>query len=241
MARRLTREEHMAVLLHTSLIKDFDDLPHHKLISLPYMRESTYEQKKSNNLQRRLRGLRVSLRNRGTLWEACFSEVACGRFFHDRPALRKAIMMARYLQKKNPDKVVAVVTDARNRFVRGRHYNGTMETDPPSDRQMRKLHRLAGRVVLATILPPDTPFGEVRSYETTVGSRAGGPKPGRPKTPPLNEPGYMKKRRKELLPKAFKLHQEGLSLRQIADLIPVARSTLGTWLSKPSGVLFLPD
>ncbi|MGD0462745.1 MAG: hypothetical protein ABSB74_09670 [Tepidisphaeraceae bacterium] len=41
----------------------------------------------------------------------------------NRDELIEAIEAARALQLENPDAVVAMVTDARNRFVGGKQYN----------------------------------------------------------------------------------------------------------------------
>jgi len=67
--------------------------------------------------------LKRTLDQPGIARNKSFSEVADGRYLWNRDELIEAIEAARALQLENPDAVVAMVTDARNRFVGGKQYN----------------------------------------------------------------------------------------------------------------------
>ncbi len=212
----------------TIAVEHLDDLPAVKLLAVVYMRVSRREQGQAGNLKRRTRNLRRTLRARGIEWAACFIETVTGTSLGERPKLRAAIVKAAHLQAENPGQVVAVVTDTRNRFVRGRHYNGTASSDQPSEDQYRELSELAGGVTLATVLHPDASFDQVRSHET----RIAGERVGRPRKRPTRRPGWKKARRDALRSEAEKLRASGASLRQIQAAINVAHRTVADWLKR---------
>jgi len=221
----------------SSLIRHLNDLDAKDLLTVLYMRVSMPEQRKRCNLKNRARALRRELRRRGIDWHASFTEVKTGTSLQDRPKLIEAIDAARTLQAENPNAHVAVVTDARNRFLRGQHYNGRASTDPPSAGQLRRLGALARGVVLATLRDPDASFGDVRSYETNIPTTLGeasGKKVGRPPEHPKEQrvSGWKKKRRERLLPEARRLHERGRSLRQIGRRFGVSFRTVANWLNR---------
>jgi hypothetical protein len=206
------------------------------LLAVAYMRSSTREQRKRQNLRNRLRWIRRQLRERGVERLKTFREVADGRFLDDRQELRNAVEFALAGQSENPDALVIVVTDTRNRFIRGRFFNGQAATDPPSATQLRELAALARGVPLATVLHPDTPAGAVRGYETKIPDimgEASGKKVGRP-TGPSRCAGYKRKRRERLLPEISRLHfYDELSIREVARRLGQSESTVRGWLKRP--------
>jgi hypothetical protein len=237
MRHRLSKEEVAA--LHgrckaSSVIRHLADLSRDRLLAVPYMRVSSREQKSAANLANRMKALRQRLACKGIRWEETFREVAKGNDLTKRPKLVEAVEFAKDLQAKNPDALVVLVTDARNRFIRGRHYNGYASSDRLDDDQLAELKKLVKGVPLATVFPPDTLFGEVRAYETKVG-RIGHKVVGRPKSKPMPQPGYKKQRRLSLQSEARRLRdEEHLSYRQIGKRLAVPASTVRSWLPRPT-------
>jgi DNA invertase Pin-like site-specific DNA recombinase len=204
-----------------------------KLLLVLYMRVSTREQRTNGNLNNRLRWLRRKVRGMGLLWEKRFKEAADGRSLQraKRPAFVEAIEYARNLQAENHDALVVVVTNTRDRFVRGRHFNGWARNDRLDKRQLDKLGRIAAGVLLASVLCPDASFKKVKRHEQEVAAAAGR-QVGRPKKrrKPKTKPGEKKARKEALLPLAQKLlGSNGMSIRGIAKRLGMAHSTLAAW------------
>jgi len=211
----------------STLIRHLDDLDAKSLLTIVYMRVSTKEQRRRCNLKNRLRALQRDLRQRGINWHGSFTEVHSGSTLRGRPGLHHALKAARQIQAENPGAHVAVVTDARNRFIRGRHYNGRASTDEPSPGQWARLRRMAHGVTLATMLPPNATFSKVREHEVHIATRAG-KRVGRPPKPPVV---HKKGRREELLTEIRGIHDLGeTSLRQLARRYDVPKSTICRWL-----------
>jgi hypothetical protein len=148
--------------------------------------------------------------------------------------LMKAIEAACALQLEHPSAKVIVVTDTRNRFLRGPQYNGRSSTDPPTEGQLRALAQRARGVTLATLLDPDMSFSAVRRYETNIPTMIGvqsGKRVGRPK-----KPASVRKteRREQHIGEVRRLHQDGRSIRSIAEDSGVPASTLSLWLRRPT-------
>jgi DNA invertase Pin-like site-specific DNA recombinase len=103
---------------------------------------------------------------------------------------------------------------------------------------LENLARLADGTILATVLPPDAPFEEVRSYQTKVPTALGaqsGKKVGRPKKQQQSNghrPGWKKKIRQEKIAEAFRLHERCKSKRKIGRRLGVAESTVRAWLKR---------
>lgn len=201
-----------------------------------YMRESTHEQRAHRNLKNRRKLLRRKLKQMGIEPICYYRDVVSGTQLHNRPGLRRAIANARLLEWTNPDAVVVVVTDARNRFIRGKHYNGRADTDSPSARQIKILRKLTKGVILATLLDPDETFEEVRRYETNVPTMLGeksGKKVGRPKkqcTADGQRSGWKKRIREDNIELARRLQSADVSKREIGRRLGVADSTIRAWL-----------
>jgi hypothetical protein len=221
----------------SSVIRHLDEFDPNKLLVVPYMRASTTEQRRNCNLRNRRRLLKRTLDQQGIARDESFSEVADGRYLWNRDELVEAIKVARALKLENPDAIVAIVTDARNRFIRGEQYNNQASTDPPSARQLEQLETLADGVLLVTVLDPDAPFDEVRRYETNVPTllgNAAGKKVGRPKKQPTDVrcPVRKKEIRLEKISEARRLHNAGKSKRKIGRRLRVPESTVRAWLMR---------
>jgi hypothetical protein len=78
-----------------------------------YMRVSTYDQRRNQNLRNRRRWLRRELKRMGIPCLRVFEETNCGRTLNGRPQLDAAIEHARSIMARNPGRIVPVVTDAR--------------------------------------------------------------------------------------------------------------------------------
>jgi len=225
----------------STVIRHLDDLPQSKkkLLAIVYMRESSFEQRRKKNLRNRRAFLCLQLRQRNVELLAIHTEVACGKFLDgkSRPALVEAIEAARRARVEHPAAQVFVATDARNRFVRGPNYNGTPSTDPPSSPQLQQLDSMAREVVLVTLLHPDAPFGEVKSYETKIPDKLGsrsGKRVGRPRRDGQPKPGGKKEKRLRDMPKALLLFARGYSKRKIAKRLKVSEATIRNWLKSAS-------
>jgi DNA invertase Pin-like site-specific DNA recombinase len=223
--------------LCSSVISHLDEFDPKDLMVILYMRESTRAQRVYHNLENRRKLLRRTLKRLGIDVICSYCEVVTGKQLHDRPVLRHALGHARLVKSSNPQTIVAVVTDARNRFIRGEQYKGDPGTDPPSSRQLRWLEELADGVPLLTVLDPDASFSEVRRYETNVPTALGersGKKVGRPKMLPIavRRPGWKKEIRLKKISEVRRLHDAGKSKRKIGRRLDVAESTVRGWLER---------
>jgi hypothetical protein len=204
------------------------------LLAVLYMRESTHEQRRSGNLRNREIFLRKKLGGMGvTCTHQSFSDVRSGKCLIERRGFVAAIEYAQQLQLRHPDYLVFIVTDTRNRFIRGPWYNGQHGTDRPTHAQLDALPKLADGMILATLLHPDAPDDEVRAFETnipkTLGPSISGKKVGRPKKLAA-QAGAKKMSRVEQMPKALSLYGQDVSNRAIARMLGRADSTIRGWL-----------
>jgi len=221
----------------SSVIRHLDEFDPTKLLVVLYMRESSDKQESHNNLRNRRKLAKRTLKQRGIEVICSYSEVVSGNQLHNRPGLWKAIRHARLLKWGNPDAVVIVITDARNRFLRGPNYDKRAKTDPPNAEQLRILKKLAKGVILATILDPDATFEEVRRYETNVPTALGaksGKKVGRPKKLPtmVQPPGWKKNIRLQKIDQVLRLRDQDVSNREIGRRLDVPESTLRDWMKR---------
>ena len=198
-----------------------------------HVRVSSQSQKRNGNLRNRLKKLfkdvkKIDADNLTIVGQWHYVEKkACQ--LKDRPMLKAVI--AKVLQHKamNPDVKVLLLSDCRNRILRGRDYDGTPETDLLDEGQLEELRVIADGVILATVQHPDTLFGEIRSYEMQP-AKESGKQYGRPRKKEKPIPGAKKERREILQPHAQKLQSRGLSLREISKRIRVPLSTICGWL-----------
>ena len=215
-----------------SVIYHISEFNPEKLLVVLYMRVSTTDQRTKCNLDNRHIWLRRKIKQMGIrLHGQIFREVADSRTFQNRTKFKEAIAAAHTLQSENPEWIVAIVTDARNRFLRSTHFNGQANTDPPSLRQLREFQEFLNGVALATVLHPDLSFGEVRSHETQIPAMVGnalGKAVGRPKGQ-SKRPGWKRDRRLGLIAEVRRLGDEGKSNREIGRQLRVPESTVRSW------------
>jgi hypothetical protein len=131
---------------------------------------------------------------------------------------------------------VAIVTDARDRIIRGEHYNGQANTDTIHANQLNALKQLSRGIVLATVLDPDATFDVVRSHETNVPTELGeiaGKKVRRP--PKMRPPSEPKKeiRRTKINDARRWFYEDNVSKREIAKRLGRPESTIRSWLKRP--------
>lgn len=118
-----------------------------------------------------------------------------------------------------------------SRFIRSMDYKGRLDDPPPTDQEYYAAIRAMRRAKqLVTLLDPDSSYAEERSYQTRRGLRERGVKGGRPYAV---KPGYMKARRRKLLPKVQALRAEGWSYRRIGRFLNLSFSTIRDWLERP--------
>ena len=201
-----------------------EDFPN--LMIFPYMRVSTQEQRTGGNLKNREVELRRRLAVKGLVChERRNTEQVNGASFDSRPGLQKAIARARNWQRDHSGRIAVVVTDAVNRFVRGRYYKGTPETDIPDPEQLKELTDMAGNMILATLLVPTSSFESVRRYENRCAKLAG-KQYGRPR-----KPRKSKADRSKMIQEAQRLRiEERLSGYKIAAQLNVKPRTIYYWL-----------
>lgn len=146
--------------------------------------------------------------------------VETSNIFGERTILERAIAFARQND-------AILVAPSRDRFLR-RHGVGsgiTKTNELPRAPEYERLLRMADGVRLATILDPDS--YEARSEQIKRGQSAKGRRGGRP---PIQEPGYTKRRRLNLAPRARELRRKGSSIREIARILGVPPSTIQGWV-----------
>lgn len=121
-----------------------------------------------------------------------------------------------------------VVAETADRFLRSEDFHTKDNPDAlPTVAQFRKLAKLAAGVTLATVVDPVETPEEVRSYQSKRGQSAKENRGGRPRK---RSPGYMFRRREDLLPLVLRLSAEGKSEREIERKTGVPRSTIQDWL-----------
>jgi len=171
-------------------------------------RVSTESQRKDGNLDDATASALRELKAFGCTVLKTFPEVANGGIFDsDRIVLERAIEYAR-------QRGAWLVVQSRDRFLRGRTFDGTSQSELPTVGEYMALRRMAGGVPLATILPPDDPGA--RSSQIKRGQAAKGTHVGRPPKE-MSGRGVFKRRKAACSPEAQRLHAEGRSYRQIAQ------------------------
>jgi DNA invertase Pin-like site-specific DNA recombinase len=203
------------------------------LLAVTYMRVSTHEQRKKGNLKYRDRFLLSQLERLGINCVASYTEVGSGRNLN-RPVFEKAVKHARTLQRQNPNALVVIVTDTRNRFLRNPHFNGS--SDPLTHLQMRKLIAFTAGVTLVTVLPPHASHRDVKSHEAKFSTALGvesGKKVGRPPKKRRDKASRRQgqQERLRLSWEAIRMFvDEDASKRAISRKLGVPESTIRSWL-----------
>jgi len=201
---------------------------HPNMQALIYTRDSTGAQAYRRNLDTHKKVLRREHKKMKIPILGCYPEVSSGWILNDdRWALVKAVKKARkYIRKGKP---VVIVTTSSDRFLRNEYFTTNGPDVLPTKAEFEKLKKLTRNVPLVTLLHPDMPPMEVRSWQTKWGQKTKGNKGGRPK---VNKPGYKKKQRLEKLPRVLRLRKKGASWRDINALTGVAKTTATDWVRK---------
>ena len=101
-------------------IRPLAELEARKVLAIPYMRVSTWEQRRNGNARRRADRLRQCLHEKGIRHIDVYIErETTGKSLAERTALREAVLRAKREAADHPNYIVVIVTDTRNRFVRG--------------------------------------------------------------------------------------------------------------------------
>jgi DNA invertase Pin-like site-specific DNA recombinase len=161
-------------------------------------------QRQRHNLENQRDGLREEVERRGGIVIAKFREVVSG-WDSDRPVLAAAI-------EKAKESGAILLAESADRFIRSKDFHTRKNPGAlPSVAEFEELKRITAGVVLCTLLPPDTPWRQVRGHQSRRGQRAKARKGGRP---PERKWGERRLARIDL---ARKMRDEGLSYQQIAD------------------------
>ena len=182
-----------------------------------YVRCSSRGQSCRGNRADQLACLREHLRGHPVLIIGAFEETA-SRSEMERRVLLDAIDFARKTG-------AVVVAESVDRFIRSELFNPM--NNPSAQRtviEFERLKHLAGKVKLATIHHPDTPWKEIRGCQSIRGQSAKRRKGGGGRTP-----GWRKRRKHRLQPKARWLHRKELSFREIARELGVSVRTAWMW------------
>lgn len=142
----------------------------------------------------------------------------------ERPALARAVKLAK-------DKAAIIVVENYDRLIRSYGYSPTNNNLAlPTEYELVQIRKLLGFVQVACIVPPTTKrFGKdgQRSAETKRGQKQKGRMGGRPRK---KSPGYKKHLREAKAPEALRLRNAGHSIRKIAKMINVPRTTVSRWI-----------
>lgn len=145
-----------------------------------------------------------------------FGEVGSGKLGPHRTVLKKAIKCA----KRHG---AVVVVSSRDRLIRAQDFDGTNQSDDPTEEEYLALTKMARGVKLASILAP---WKRGRSAQIKRGQKARGNRGGRP---PKKTPGYKKRWRKKKQPLVIASMSQGRSIRQTAALHDVKPPTVHLW------------
>ncbi|MFZ0035118.1 MAG: helix-turn-helix domain-containing protein [Sedimentisphaerales bacterium] len=206
---------------------------HPDIEALIYGRDSTCAQNYKRNLKTQKKVLRRELGQRAIpIVSHYYNEVSSGWVLDKkRWALVDAVEEAKKLIKKGIQAVI--VAPSTDRFLRNRDFHTKERPDLlPTEAEFEKLKELTCNIPLATLLHPDMPPREVRSYQTKWGQEAKGNKGGRPEK---KGPGYKKRRRIRKRGRVIWLYKQGTAVCDIARKTNVKQSTINDWIVKYGG------
>ena len=149
-----------------------DDVIHPGSPVVLHARVSGRTQARQRSLDRQIAGLKADAARLGADIVGTCLEVASG-MSPDRPVLTRAAALAR---RHN-----AIILDHNvGRLIRSAEFHRTRNPGAqPTQAEYEGLVRAVGGVTLATVLPPDTDWREVRAAETRRGKRATKPRMSR--------------------------------------------------------------
>lgn len=159
-----------------------------------------------------------------------FGEVAPGWDLDRQPELDAAIQAA---LAHGPGTVI--VAESADRYLRHPVYNGDKKSRPTVAAFEALIDRAQG-VPLATLLPPDAPYDDVRRYQEERGRKAKGTPVGRPRK---TKAGDSKKHHVMMRSKLFWLGKYGplkqedqLSVRKLAARFNEDKTQIQRWLDE---------
>ena len=159
-----------------------------------------------------------------------FSEAEHGQSFclYKRAEFLKAI---EYCRKHG----CVLLAPSVNRIIRRGDPNSTEDTFLPlRERDMKRLLKLTCGVMMATIIPPGTPYKEVRSQLIKWGQAGTGNRGGRP---PKKQPG-KKWLQQQFEQEAYDLLCKGYSYREVSDFLKekygerIPHNTIWGWIKR---------
>ncbi len=181
-------------------------------------RVSHCSQARKKNLLDQKANLRAIIEAQGGEIVAIVHQVGSG---WDPSWLCKAARVARHADG-------ILIAESVDRFLRSsRFHSKDRPNAQPNLMQFQELALCTKGCQLMTVVDPDATPEEVRSYQRQRGQRFKG-KGGRP-SPSVVSP--MKKRRLRMLPQIKKLHERGVSVRQIARDVGLPYETIRRWVS----------
>jgi hypothetical protein len=125
-------------------------------------RVSTDAQKENGNLAHQVSGLRANARKHSRNIIEIYEETASGKTGGNREQLRRAA-------KRAKDCNAILVAESTDRFIRTAHYTSRHQGAILRMKDLERLRRLTLGVPLATLIPPDTQWQQVRSRQTRRG------------------------------------------------------------------------
>lgn len=198
-------------------------------LCVAWCRESTDAQ--AENMEGQIANVRRNIeRAEGKVVEV-FDHIVSGKVIvkgKDGEVLEKLSEAARYAKRVG----AVLVAESTCRFVRNQHYDPKKCPNArPTDAELHALARATLGVPLLTVLPPDMPLNAVRKYQAQRNRRFKGRKArgGRPVT---KRPGYMTKRKQQLLPKVIELAAKGQSFKDIERSTGIPAATAWRWATK---------
>jgi hypothetical protein len=122
-----------------------------------------------------------------------------------------------------------VVAESTDRFIRSERFHTKKNPSAqPTTAEFEALKRVTKGVTLATIHHPDADWKEVRSGQAKRGQSTKGRKGGGDR-----KPGWRKRRKERLQPKARRLRRKGKSYRKIGKRLGVSVRTAWEWVNEP--------
>ncbi|MCC6127293.1 MAG: recombinase family protein [Pirellulales bacterium] len=201
-------------------IRHFVEIAYSGIKVILYPRVSGRTQNRRGNLKAQEFWSRNSLKSYKVEIIDAFCETASG-WANDRTRLIAAAELA----KREEAVLVAVSTD---RFIRSKAF--TTDTNPdvlPTVEEYEALIEDTQGVLLATLLPPDTPWRKVHPIQIKMGQKFKGRKGGRPLKKP---PGHKKQKRLANGSKVLWMDFCSMSERQIEKNTGIPRRTIRRWI-----------
>jgi len=205
-------------------IHHFEELKDVRYVIL-HLRVSSSDQNRNGNLRDTELELRRVMRGRGIKVVGIIREVVSGYVLGESDQ-RWKLVRAGKLAKRAGAAIVSYCTD---RFVRNEYFDTKRNNQAwPTIAEFKELKRLTGDVTLATVIDPDATLNEVRGTRSKLGQQAKGRNGGRPRM----RPKPVKAIRCRMLPKARKLWEAGVPVRQIARKLGIAHKTVDGWIQR---------